>query len=346
MVPGLETLDDRLTPSAFAPQAATTTTTTTTDAATHFLVVTRESTDVGEASPITVIALDAANHVVRNYMGTVAITSSDPDATLPAHYTFTAADRGVHVFTETFATAGTETVTATDTSDRSLTGTASLTVDAVPAATHFAIVVEPHVYAGEQTQVVVVALDAGNHIVKDFSGSVDFTSSDSAATLPASYTFAATDHGVHSFPLTLATTGTQTLTVTDATTNSILGTISITVNPTQVSTHFEVLVRSSSAPGAQTQVMVVALDTSNQVVLNYTGTIAFTSSDSRATLPGEYTFTTEDRGIHVFSVTFTTAGSQTLTATDTDNSELTGSALIKIVSPASRHSNSSWEQWF
>src|SRR5262249_27218818 len=43
-----------------------------------------------------------------------------------------------------------------------------------------------------------------------------FTSTDGAAKLPADYPFVAADHGTHTFTVTLNTTGSQSITVTDA----------------------------------------------------------------------------------------------------------------------------------
>src|SRR5262249_5605378 len=47
--------------------------------------------------------------------GTARSPSSDPQAFLPADYTFTAADQGVHTFTVTLKTAGSQSITAADT---------------------------------------------------------------------------------------------------------------------------------------------------------------------------------------------------------------------------------------
>jgi hypothetical protein len=76
---------------------------------------------------VTATALDADNQVVAGYRGTVHWTSNDPKAVLPANYTFTAADNGVHHFSVTLKTAGRNTITVTDTSSASITG--STTVD-------------------------------------------------------------------------------------------------------------------------------------------------------------------------------------------------------------------------
>ena len=58
------------------------------------------------------------------------VTSSDGAATLPANYAFTAGDNGVHQFTITPATVGTQTVTVTDVGTPSITGSGGLTVTA------------------------------------------------------------------------------------------------------------------------------------------------------------------------------------------------------------------------
>lgn len=49
----------------------------------------------------------------------------------------------------------------------------------------------------------------------------------------------------------------------------------------------------------------------------YRGTVRFTSTDTAATLPAEYTFTEADRGVHRFDgIAFATVGDHTLTASD------------------------------
>src|SRR5206468_7881676 len=69
---------------------------------------------------------------------------------------------------------------------------------------------------------------------------------------------------------------------------------------------------------------VTATDPYGNRISGYTGTVRFTSSDAQAVLPGNYTFTAADAGMHAFSATLKTAGYQSLTATDTVNAALTG----------------------
>ncbi|MGD0863440.1 MAG: S53 family peptidase, partial [Candidatus Limnocylindrales bacterium] len=63
-------------------------------------------TVAGTAHNLTVTARDAYGNTVAGYRGTVHFSSTDPAAVLPADYTFTAADNGVHVFSVTLKTAG------------------------------------------------------------------------------------------------------------------------------------------------------------------------------------------------------------------------------------------------
>jgi hypothetical protein len=52
----------------------------------------------GTPGTITVTARDPSGNVLTGYAGTVHFSSSDGTATLPANYTFTASDAGLHIF--------------------------------------------------------------------------------------------------------------------------------------------------------------------------------------------------------------------------------------------------------
>jgi hypothetical protein len=72
-------------------------------------------TTAGTANTFTVTALDANGQIASGYTGTISFFSSDPRAVLPANYTFTAADAGVHTFSAVFKTAGVQYIAAQDT---------------------------------------------------------------------------------------------------------------------------------------------------------------------------------------------------------------------------------------
>lgn len=67
---------------------------------------------------------------------------------------------------------------------------------------------------GTSTTFTVKAIDASGKIATGYRGTVNFSSTDTAAGLPASYTFTASDQGAHTFTLQTNTVGTQSLTVT------------------------------------------------------------------------------------------------------------------------------------
>jgi hypothetical protein len=69
---------------------------------------------------------------------------------------------------------------------------------------------------------------------------VEFSSSDSAASLPGYYKFTAADAGTHTWPngVTLKTPGTQTVTATMVLETGINGTVTVTVSPSTTDTQF------------------------------------------------------------------------------------------------------------
>src|SRR5439155_27051191 len=85
--------------------------------------------------------------------------------------------------------------------------------------------------------------------------------------------------------------------------------------------------------GSSVPVTVTAKDASGAVVTGYTGTIHFTSTDTAAAVPGDYTFGPADAGTKTFpeQLTLQTAGSQTVTATDTAAPSLTGSQTVTVL---------------
>jgi hypothetical protein len=189
------------------------------------------------------------------------------------------------------------------------------------------------VTAGTPFTITVRALDSNHNVFTGYGGIVHFTSTDSQASLPTDYTFTSADNGVHTFSVTLKTTGVQTITATD-TTSGIIGSASVIVAQGAAS---QFIVSTSAAnpdiAGTPFDVTVKATDAGGNVDPNYRGTIHFTSNDPYgATLPGDYTFTAADAGIHTFSggATLYTAGTWDITVTDIVT-DFTGSASVNVV---------------
>ncbi|HET6844446.1 MAG TPA: Ig-like domain-containing protein [Candidatus Angelobacter sp.] len=171
----------------------------------------------GQSFDLPVTAQSASLQTIKTYTGTVHFTSSDPAAVLPADYTFTTADAGFHNFVVSLNTPGTQTITATDTAFPLLTGSGSYTVPA-GLVTHFSIAEPANATLGVPISVVVAARDSNDSIVTNYTGTIHFTTSDTAATLPADSTL---PNGSGTFSITFNTSGSQSLVVGDTTNKTV-----------------------------------------------------------------------------------------------------------------------------
>jgi hypothetical protein len=178
---------------------------------------------------LTLTAQDSFGNVATGYRGTVHFSSSDPRAILPADYTFTAADAGLHTFSPTFKTAGTQSLTATDTANAAVACVQSVTVS--PAAASRLLLSAPaSVRAGARFSLTVTVVDAYGNVITGYRGTLTFRNSDSSARLPTNYTFTETDQGVHTFTgLVLRRRGKQTITVTDTLSSALTASVLIDV---------------------------------------------------------------------------------------------------------------------
>ena len=90
-----------------------------------FAISAPPSATAGQAFTVTVTAKDAFGNTLTGYLGRIVLTSTDPAATLPKGYTFKASNHGVHSFSVTLATSGSQTVSVKDTAAKAVTGTSS-----------------------------------------------------------------------------------------------------------------------------------------------------------------------------------------------------------------------------
>lgn len=172
---------------------------------------------------VSVRALDASGALATSYAGTVHVTSSDGQATLPADSPLPG---GTGNFSVTLRTIGPQTITVTDMVTASLKGTTSAINVVSNAATHFSVGSPGNAQTRITFKLTVTALDAANNVSAAYSGTVHFNSSDAQAMLPADSTLVG---GTAQFLATMETGGTQTLTATDTSSASIDGSSSISV---------------------------------------------------------------------------------------------------------------------
>jgi Galactose oxidase, central domain/Kelch motif len=162
----------------------------------------------GAPFTFTVSALDANNAVVPTYVGTVQITTSDKSATLPANATLA---QGKGTFAVTFGSVGSYTITASDTVGNATAGTSAAV--SVSSGPHLDITLPAvTVEAGAPFTFTVSALDANNAVVPTYVGTVQITTSDKSATLPANATLA---QGKGTFTVTFGRVGSYTITASD-----------------------------------------------------------------------------------------------------------------------------------
>jgi hypothetical protein len=276
----------------------------------------------GDTGTVVVVAVDLYGNQVTDYTGTVHFTSSDA-ATLPVDYTFTAADGGVHTFWVTLRTAGAQTVTATDTHAPAVTG--DTTIDVRPAVS----LSGPASGSVHQDLTFTLNASGGSSASSVYSFQLDW---DGDGVVDQTVNGVSGTTVTHSF-----TSAGTTVIILTASINGVSSYVSyptVDITPAAAST-FTITGPAGAVSGEQAfPVTVTALDPYGNVATGYTGTVHFSSS-SAATLPADYTFTAADGGVHTFWVTLRTAGSQTVTATDTRAPAITGQTAVTVLPVAS-----------
>jgi hypothetical protein len=221
----------------------------------------------------------------------------------------------------------TYTLTATDGS-KSATATTTVTVGP-QAAGSISLSAPATAVSGTAITVTATVKDATGKTATSYTGTVQLTSSDSHAVLPASYAFTAADKGVHAFSVTLKTSGAQSISAQDKNAANVVGTTLVTVASAPATSCAVTGLPTTTPAGGVLGARVTVSDANNNVATGYTGTITVTSSDTAAVLPSPTAFGAADFGTRVLPVTLKTAGSQTVTFADATNN-LTCSATVAV----------------
>ncbi len=227
----------------------------------------------GTAYNLIIQAKDALNNTVSSG-GSVNLTSTDPNAIKPTNTTITINSNGVGTCTFYFGTPGSQTITVTDNTIITVTGTLAVTVSPI----HFDISVTPTtIVANQSVSVSVSALDASNNVQTSLGNSgygnaLSFDSSDSQAIFPNQGLPSDLVNGVGVFNITLPTAGLQTITVINKAFPLVNATTStITVNPQPTAS-------ASSSPEASSSPSPSAASTSPGQSSNPTATLTGTTT--------------------------------------------------------------------
>jgi hypothetical protein len=302
------------------------------------LTTSTSTATAGTPFPVTVTALDENGATDPTYTGTVHFATNDesPEVVLPKDSQLT---NGQGTFEITLINAGSwPTITVSDAA-ASMSTTLKLTVNSAEAD-HLVLVLRTGPMASYGFSFIVVVQDRYANQANPYAGTVHFTTSDTSpgVVLPPDSTICC---GQRYFSAALNKAGPQTVTATDTATSSITGTMTVNVRPGPTAS-IRLDVPATAVMGAPFDLTLTLLDrvgnVATGVAVPYTGTIHFTSSDSLATLPTDYTFQqsyyTADSGIRTFTATLMTPGDQTVTATDTVNASITGtSPSIQVLLP-------------
>ncbi len=295
------------------------------------------TTTAGATFSLTVTAKDANGNTATGYTGTVHFTSTDGAAVLPSNYTFTTADAGVHTFTGVaLKTAGTQTITATDTVTASIAGTSgSIAVSAATAASFVVATPSPQT-AGVPYSTSVTARDQYGNLT-DITGTIT-VSGTALATSPsattASESLGTFSNGVATLSVTSvdATTG-AVLTVTN--TGSVTGSSSTFAVSAATAASFVVAAPGTQVAGVQYSTSVTAKDaygnlTNTVGTVTVSGTALTGSPNGTSASQSLGTFSNGVASLNVTSVDATTAAVLTVTNT----ASVTGSSSTFAVSAA------------
>ncbi len=292
----------------------------------------------GNALSVTLHALTAGGNPDGAYAGTVHFSSTDPQAVLPADYTFVSADDGTHVFTLTLKTSGSQSITATDTVNSSLQAVQTVAVSPAAAAEVAAAAGSGQTALAEAA--FPIALSA--KVTDAFGNAVPGTTV--VFTAPSSGASGMFAGGGRSASVVTGSTGMATAPAFTANNTAGQYSVSATVgeltpaiftltNGSLAAGSITAVVAGSAVAGSSLTVTVNAFTASGSPDVTYAGTLHFTSTDPQAVLPADYTFVPSNLGTHVFTLTLKTSGSQSITIADTGNSALHATVTI-AVSPA------------
>ncbi len=265
---------------------------------------------LGAGTHFLVTAHDAYGNDATGYVGTVGFTSTDPLAVFEyLNYAFNGGDAGSRMFLVTFHSSGSQSVTATDVGNASITASASTTVG---IAAYFDVELASTADAGNPPDCSVTAMKLDGTPDTSYAGTVHLTSSDPIADLPSDHTFNSTDGGtlLCTSYVTFKTARTQTLTATDVAFPTINGTDTTYVLGGDAAA-ISVIGLSQTTIAGPVNVTVILSDAYGNRAGS--GWIYFSSTDPNAILPAAFPYAWSDYGNHNFTVTLETPGPVTLT---------------------------------
>ncbi|MFC1706358.1 hypothetical protein ACFL59_05975 [Planctomycetota bacterium] len=201
------------------------------------------------------------------------------------------------------------------------------------------------VTAGGTELLGLTVRDQFGNVAASYSGTVELTSSDGAASLPSSYTFdPVTDQGSHTFPVTLRTAGSQTATVASSD-QTITADTAVDVRAASAVRLTVTGIPDPIPVGGRARFTVTALDAEDNVDTSFTEQVEFLSSDTGATLPTTTTFASSDAGLKTFEIVFGSVATQTVTARRVTDQGVMGEQTVYVDSSPPGPGAGTWSWW-
>lgn len=196
---------------------------------------------------------------------------------------------------------------------------------AAPTA-QFAHTLPASIISATEIAFTVAPLDADGGPVPCYTGTVHITSSDSAATLPADFSFIA-GQTPQPFAVTLRTPGAQSVTITDTVTGSITTSFVVNVGASPVHSTITALPVAIIANGTATSTITIRTkDATGADLTSGGGTLVLETSRGTISSP-------VDQGDGTYTATLTSstvAGTATITAT-LDGTTMTNSTTVEFL---------------
>ena len=289
---------------------------------------------------VTVTVWDSYENIVTGYTGTIQLTSTDAKAVLPGSHDFIEADKGVYTYSGIILkTAGVQTVTATDTSYGSITGTTediNVAVGSEYAAKSTVAVGRSVVTADgvDNTTITVTLRDDYDNLI---SGKPVTLSQRGGSSVVETVNGATLTDGTAVF--TVTNTKAEQVTYTAKVNGAALNqTAEVTFIPGPAET-LEISASGAQAVGIPFDMTVTVRDQWGNTVTDYSGTVQLSSTDKKAVLPEGHTFTPANKGVFKFEgIILKTAGTHSLNVVDADNGSISGTTGNITVSADSNYS--------
>ena len=284
------------------------------------------TTRSGVEQSVTIAAEDAFGNAVTSPSGPVTVASTDSQAQFPDGTTVNLVN-GQGSIPVILETAGTWALSA---SGQGLNGSEPVQVD--PGSPASLVISGPSdsITAGMPQTYGVLFKDKAGNLATNFTGQVQVTTSDGQASLQSGSTVAVVN-GYASFPVTLKTAGTQTVTVQLAS-PSLTTSVQTVVSAAEPAQFHVSGVPTTISAASTFYATITAYDAYNNLITSDVDSVTLSSDDPKASLPG--TSVDLPGGTGTFPVALETAGADDLVASSATASGESAGILVTPLAPA------------